>query len=409
MGAPVHMGDQAPSTAGRRASDGLFGLVFDQLPRALAVFDSDGTMVACNWALQRYARLSRRRALGSETCCSLFGCGDPGSPLAGACLTRMTLAGPDGVSDLQLHLASGPVHASASRLDDWCDRVVVEVTPDRSAARQSGELHITTLGRTRIEGADGERGAPWLDQRPGQLLKLLVAERGRVLTVEFIAEGIWAEATFAMEGTVRHLVHVLRKCLEDGRPAGKPSRYVLSRGGGYTLSDEHVVVDADEFLVLAAAGLDAFARRGPLARQHLDRALVRYGGDFLADEPYAAWALAEREHLRDQAAHVLRALSDLAVEAGELPVAMAYAERLSAMEPFDSDIHRHLIGLTLQAGRRTRALRLYQAYQLRLHRAFGERPDFDLAELRPAPLRLAQLDAPSWPLGRLRSGHPHAT
>jgi DNA-binding SARP family transcriptional activator len=403
MAASSRMGDLELSSATRGEPDGLFGLVFEQFHHGLAVFDPEGVMVACNWALQRSARLSRRRALGSETCCTLFGCGEPGTPLADGCLTRQTLAAPDAISDLRLRLASGPVRASASRLGDWGDRVLVEVSPYGPAARRSHALRIRTLGRTRIQDAEGEREAPWLDQRPGQLLKLFVAERGRVLTVEHIAEAIWAGATFDMEGTVRHLVHVLRNCLEDGRPAGRPSRYILSRGGGYTLSDELVNVDADEFALLAASGLDAFARREPHARQYLDRALAQYGGDFLADEPYAAWTLVEREYLRDRAAQVLRALSDLALEAGELPAAMAYAERLSAMEPFDNDIHRHLIALTLQLGRRTRALRLYQAYQLRLHRAFGERPDFDLAELRPAPLRLAEAEAPSWPLSRLRS------
>jgi DNA-binding SARP family transcriptional activator len=402
MAASARMRDQDLSAATRGGPDGLSRLVFEQFHHGLAVFDTECVMVACNWELQRRARLSRRRALGSETCCTLFGCGEPGTPLAGACLTQMTLAGPQTMSDLRLRLASGPVRASASCVADWCDRVIVEVAPELPGPPQSHALHISTLGRTRIRDAAGQRDAPWLDQRPGQLLKLLVAERGRVLTVEHIAEAIWAGATFYMEGTVRHLVHVLRNCLEDNRPAGRPSRYVLSRGGGYTLSEQLVAVDADEFVMLAASGLDAFARRGPLARQHLDRALAQYGGDFLADEPYAAWALVEREYLRDRAGQVLRALSDLALEAGELHAAMAYAERLSAMEPFDNDIHRQLIALTLQAGRRTRALRLYQAYQLRLHRAFGEQPDFDLAELRPVPLSLAQVEAPDWPLGRLR-------
>jgi DNA-binding SARP family transcriptional activator len=374
--------------------DGLLVLAFRQFHNGLAVFDSAGVMVACNWTLQRFARLSCRRAVGSETCCTLFGCGEPGTPLEDGCITRLTIDGQRRMTDLQLSLASGPVRASASRFGDWCDHIVVEVSPERRALPGLDVLHITTLGRTRVRDAAGERDAPWLDQRPGQLLKLLVAERGRVLTVEHIAEAIWEGAKFSMEGTVRHLVHVLRNRLENTRPAGRPSRYILSRGCGYTLSDDLVKVDADEFLLLAASGLNAFARREPGARHCLDCALAQYGGDFLVDEPYAAWALPEREYLRDRAGQVLRALSDLAFEDGDFPAAMAYAERLSAIEPFDNDVHRQLIALTLHVGRRSRALRLYQAYELRLHRAFGERPDFDLAGLRPAPFLHAQDEGP---------------
>ena len=40
-----------------------------------------------------------------------------------------------------------------------------------------------------------------------------------------------------------------------------------------------------------------------------------------------------------------------------------------------------LIEVCLRRGRRTEALRHYHALRARLHRAFGEQPDFDLTSL----------------------------
>jgi DNA-binding SARP family transcriptional activator len=59
----------------------------------------------------------------------------------------------------------------------------------------------------------------------------------------------------------------------------------------------------------------------------------------------------------------------------------SYLERLGRMEPLDNEIHRALIATFLRLGRRNRATRHYQAFRRRLKDAFGDDPDFELAEL----------------------------
>ena len=74
-----------------------------------------------------------------------------------------------------------------------------------------------------------------------------------------------------------------------------------------------------------------------------------YRGDFLADEPYAEWALMERERLRALVEKPLRALSEL--HADDPEVAAGYLERLARMEPFDAGVERELLSLWVRQGR----------------------------------------------------------
>ncbi len=81
------------------------------------------------------------------------------------------------------------------------------------------------------------------------------------------------------------------------------------------------------------------------AEIELTAAARAYGGDFLADEPYAEWALAERERLRDLAAQVLRGLAALQLAAGDEEAAAEHLQRLVELEPLDLPAQRDLIAL----------------------------------------------------------------
>jgi DNA-binding SARP family transcriptional activator len=141
-----------------------------------------------------------------------------------------------------------------------------------------------------------------------------------------------------------------------------------------------LVVDVDIFHAKVSEGLEAQrVERLDDADTLLAEALELYRGDFLADEPYADWAFTEREYLRSLASKALAARARIAVAHQRLETASACLLRLTQLEPFDSQAHRLLIGVCLRRGRRTEAVRHYNALRMRLARAFGEKPDFDLA------------------------------
>ena len=156
----------------------------------------------------------------------------------------------------------------------------------------------------------------------------------------------------------------------------------MSERGGYTINRARVSVDATEFEGHVVAGLAA-AKRGEDAEACLRLAagLDLYAGDYLADEPYAEWALPERERLRRMASDALRALARLKERRGDRDGAARDLERLTGLDPFDVDVHRDLLILLLRLGHRTEAARRYEALRYRMLTTFGEGLTFTLGDV----------------------------
>jgi DNA-binding SARP family transcriptional activator len=373
---------------------GIAGEVFDLFPYGIVVAAADRGLLAANDAAHGLLGDAR---LGTEelTCCDLLGCGS--EPIADACLTELALSSSEPLPELRVDRDESPCGAlwvTAAPLGDDNSRVVFHLRPGDPGDRRrrtnphwtaEPRLRIYALGRTVVESAEGGIGGNWLGHRPGQLLKYLVAERHRMVHADEIAESFWPGSDPGVLNNVRHFVHTLREKLEPERAKRTPSSFVVAGRGGYKLSRERVWIDADEFEQKVAAGLAAFERdEDALARRLLREALQLYRGDFLADEPYAEWAFAERERMRELAARLMSTLGEIALARGDMPEAIEHYRRIAEMYPFDSAVHRALIVLYLRAGRRSDAVRRYNELRMRMVREFGAGPEFQLSELTEA-------------------------
>jgi DNA-binding SARP family transcriptional activator len=376
----------------------LAGEVFDRHPYGILVVEGAGRIVAHNSSArvllgETSARLDSQDA---PRACDLVGCGREGSPLEGVCLFDQVRAGDAPLLEIRVDLPDGggaeSAWVTAAVLDPASERVLVELRPARADDRRrradphaagQARLRIVTLGRTHLQGPDGELPGGWLEHRAGQVLKLLVAERRRALFADEIADTLWPDASLRSLQGVRYYIHALRGHLEPDRAPRSPSSFVVRARGGYALDLRQVEVDADEFERHVRAGLDAAGSGEPeQARAHLEAGLALYGGDFLADEPYAEWATAERDRLRQLAARGLRALADVLEHSGDLDAAVDTLDRLVAMDPYDLDVQRTLLRLCLRQGRRTDAVRRYTALRRRMLGLFGEDLDFTLADVQ---------------------------
>ena len=363
--------------------------IFDSFPLGLVLVDTQGRLLAVNPRAKE--RLGGCLAADSSTCCDLI-C-DAASPrLGGACLSQrvLELSEPGTpIGEVLVKVGGKSSWVEAKTLGKDVPTVLHVIRPaDASRGAQEAydlrsgpKFRIRTLGELRVEVETGDVDKDRLLGRPGQLLRFLVATRERPVASEQIAEALWPSAPHAEALTrVRQYVHQLRLGLERDRRPGTDSPYVLTRPGGYSLA--RVWVDADELSRRAQRGLNALAS-GFVSRARSDLYAVRdlYRGDFLAEDPYADWALTERDHLRELRSRSLRALIQIELDSGRFEAAADRAREATLVDPFDVDVWRLFLELCLQLGRRSEAARQYSRLCTSMRSHFGEDPGFKLSEL----------------------------
>lgn len=369
--------------------------VFEFLPTGVLLTDGTGNVTGANLASRRMLG----DALGRERtrCCDVLGCRRVGTPLAGHCLTELALSRPDPLPEVRVEVDGrddvSSLWVSAARIGDAESAVILQLRPGVAGDRRQRaephwmagpQLRVYALGRTRLE-SEGPLAGEWLGHRPGEVLKYLVCQRGRTVSTEELLDALWP-AGRAAATNVRQAVHTLRDRLEPTRAKHGRSSFVTARKGGYELIRESLWVDADDFELSAQGGLAAAqAGDAEMAEPALARAAALYGGDFLADEPYAEWVFAERERLREIAGSVLRVLGHLKLAAGEVEAGAAQLQRLAELEPFDLDAQRDVLALMLRQGRHGDAHRRFEVVRRRFRRTFGEEPALSLAELADPP------------------------
>ena len=367
----------------------------------LVAVDRSRTITDVNEAASRVLgdRGAGGRAVG-ERCCDLI-CRHAPPELNGACLADKADAAELG-DELRVDLSGGGIRSAAwvavAKLQGGSgflfhlrpglvnDRRRMQSPPFEAAGmnrvRRAAEMRVKTLGKFSIEVRGKPIAGPWLQQRPGQLLRYLISNRDRRTTIDEIAESLWTHPGEQTLGSVRYSIHVLRSILEPSRKSRAPSSFITTSSGGYRLNEALIDVDADRFEKFAAEGAAALTIEDrSRAMGCLTAAAGLYKGDFLSDDLYADWAIPERERLRYTASLVLRRLAIFALEDGESLKATEFARRLSDLEPLDGDLQRYAIEVYLSAGRRGEAARRFDTYVKRLRGAYGEGPDFTLADV----------------------------
>jgi predicted ATPase/DNA-binding SARP family transcriptional activator len=218
-------------------------------------------------------------------------------------------------------------------------------------------VSVTLLGPVGVRAADGTVvEVPSPTQR--RLLALLALQRGRVVRRERLADVLGLT-----DGALRKVVSRLRPLVGEEALRTTPVGYVLD-----------AEVDADRFAAALRPGPDPAGRL-----EMLDEALALWHGpalDEFAGEPWARGDATRLDELRGVAAEDR---AELLVERARSAEAVAELEREIARRPLADRPRLLLMRALAGAGRRTEALRSYQAYRTHLGETVGTEPSAELA------------------------------
>ena len=233
----------------------------------------------------------------------------------------------------------------------------------------SRALAVQLLGGFQV--AVGGQAVPetvWRQKRAAAVVKLLALAPAHRLHREQVTDTLWPELdASAAANNLRVALHHARQGLQA---AGAPRGTYLGRDGeAITLgAAELVQVDVNDF---TAALSDAWRSSDP-AVSH--RAVDRYRGDLLPEDPYEDWVAGQRTTLRTSYLTLLRRLASLHEQRGEMGQAIAACQRLLATEPLDEEAHVALIRLFALAGQQRQAALQYDALADLLARELGAEP-----------------------------------
>jgi DNA-binding SARP family transcriptional activator len=204
----------------------------------------------------------------------------------------------------------------------------------------------------------------------------------------------WTRSNLGMRPTL----FGLRQVVEPVRPA-----CLCVEGATIALKADAVDVDAMSFERMVTEGTP----------ETLGQAVELYRGDLLdgltlQEPPFEEWLMGERERLRELAIEAHAALIAAQRAAGAVEAALQTGLRLIALDPLQEPVHRTLMRLYAQLGRRPSALHQYQLCVSVLQRELGVEPEEETKQLYREILRRRAVITEATPLATSRSSPPVA-
>lgn len=228
----------------------------------------------------------------------------------------------------------------------------------RVEVRVLGKFEVLRDGRPVAE-------REWQSRKARELVRILIARRGRPIGREALAELLWpGEDMAALANRLSVALAVVRRVFDPGRvhPQG---HFVRGEESVVALDLEHLCIDVEDFLREAAAGLALRAISPKDGFAQLQRAVDRYSGEALVEDAYADWAIPLRDEARTQLLAATRALAEHFSQT-EPAKAVPYLMRALDQDGYDEPVHLLLVRALNAGGRFGEARRAYGRYAARM-------------------------------------------
>ncbi|HEX5289211.1 MAG TPA: BTAD domain-containing putative transcriptional regulator, partial [Streptosporangiaceae bacterium] len=240
------------------------------------------------------------------------------------------------------------------------------------------------------------RAVPLGGPRQRAVLALLLLEANRVVSLDRLAEDLWAgDPPEGWVTTVQIYISHLRQALEPGRTRGAAGEVLVTRNRGYLLRVDRERLDAARFEHGFTAGRAALeAGRYAEAAGTLRRALGLWRAGVLADLADYAFTRPEAARLEELRLAAVEARVDADLALGRHHALTAELEQLVAGNPLREGLHGQLMLALYRCGRQADALAAYRRVRDLLAGELGIDPGEPLRRLHAAVL--AQDPALDW-------------
>jgi two-component SAPR family response regulator len=238
-------------------------------------------------------------------------------------------------------------------------------------------LKIFTLGRFEI-WKEGKpiRFSRKVQEKPLQMLKVIIALGGKEVGEDLIEDIIWPE----IEGDLARqsfstTLHRLRQLL--GR-----EKAIERQEGKLTLDDRLCWTDLwafEDLLLQAEAGWRKGFASGAI--RQMEKATEIYTGPFLSREADQPWAVSTNERIRNKFLRTIEKLGGYREKAGQWEKAMDLYRRGLEVDDLAEEFYRRLIVCYERLGRRAEALAVYLRCQKILTARLGIEPSSALQAL----------------------------
>jgi DNA-binding SARP family transcriptional activator len=233
------------------------------------------------------------------------------------------------------------------------------------------DVHIRIFGKTSVVTSGTLLGPRALGGgKPRQILEILAISAGSPVPKEQLAELVWdGKPPRTYLATLESYVCLLRRALGLSRGAGSALATV---NHGYLLDPARVSIDLVAFHDLAEASR---VHADPATRlAFVQDALAQVSGELLGSEPYAAWAVRERERFDREVAALASDGARCALLLGRSRTATHLAREAISRDPYAEEAWRQLIDGLCADGRRSEALRAYFELRDLLDQELGTSP-----------------------------------
>jgi len=239
----------------------------------------------------------------------------------------------------------------------------IPTTEPRPVGVDGGLVAIRVLGPFAVS-VDGDEVplTAWRSKQARTLVKILAAQRGRVLTRARLCDLLWPDDDPARTGHRLSVLLATVRGVLDPDKAWPVDRYLTADQWGVRLALGAVTLDADE-LLRDAAHATALLEAGDThrAREVLTHVDQLHQGEAFEDE-CDEWADALREEVRSAWMRSVRRLATLQSRQGRGAEAVGIFVRLLAIDPYDEQVHRALVRTLVNAGRHGEARRAFQRW-----------------------------------------------